>query len=407
MSSFIVGQNVKISSSDIFRDFFLSAQIETKNVVSQTSLQVLLSRNYNLSIDVKTTDSSSHVLQQLLCHQLDLPSNLLPYFDLYVLQKDNRVVRKLERFESPVITIANLDKISQDNKHVLTVRKSYWDISFDHDLLSNDVGLQLLYYQALRDVNGGCITSSAPKEVKHQLAQFEAQDRKSDFLTLVRTLKFYSFLHIEDCICDFPEPGSKVTVSVGAKELLIRLVHDPLNSLAKEHSFKVTRIRCWRLTACSETMLSKMNGSSTHTEQPNTVQRLELSFEYLMNKDNLKWINIESDQSVLISMCLQSMVQELLTRRTGTHFGSNTSSMSSSSSTYSLSSSSGSRNSWSFLKRDSQTGLLCSGSNGSSQESISSSSMNGSSQTNSGIKYNARIRRVENDAFVGIGDDDL
>lgn len=37
-----------------------------------------------------------------------------------------------------------------------------------------------------------------------------------------------------------------------------------------------------------------------------------MSFEYLMARDKLQWITIVSDQAVLMSMCLQSMVEELL-----------------------------------------------------------------------------------------------
>lgn len=371
-----------------------------------------MSRNNTFSVDVKTTDSTSFVLQQILCQQLDLPKTLLPYFDLFVVKiKDpsrskSSIVRKLERFESPFISLASLNKLNED-RNFLTIRKSYWDPSFDHDILSNDVAHMLLYCQALRDFHDEWLTSSSPKEVKHQLMQFEKQDRKHDFLNLVRTLRFYSYIHIENSICDFPESGTKATISIGAKELLIRPQNvDSLNDHAKEFAFKVTRIRCWRLTTCTETILSKTPASSNSSDQLNGTQRLELSFEYLLNKDNLRWINIDSDQSVLISMCLHSMVQELLTRRSGAFLGSGSASVSSSSSTYSLSSSGGSRNSssWSFLKKESRpSGLL---SNGSSQESISSSSINGSNRS-SGIKYNARIRRVENDAFIGIGDDDL
>lgn len=45
--------------------------------------------------------------------------------------------------------------------------------------------------------------------------------------------------------------------------------------------------------------------------------RLELSFEYLMAKDKLQWISICSPQAILISVCLQAIVDELLLQKVG------------------------------------------------------------------------------------------
>lgn len=44
---------------------------------------------------------------------------------------------------------------------------------------------------------------------------------------------------------------------------------------------------------------------------------LELSFEYLIAADNLQWITVSSDQAILMSVCLQSMIDELLLKHVG------------------------------------------------------------------------------------------
>lgn len=44
---------------------------------------------------------------------------------------------------------------------------------------------------------------------------------------------------------------------------------------------------------------------------------MELSFEYLMAKNSLQWITIRSEHAMLISVCLQSIVDELLNQRDG------------------------------------------------------------------------------------------
>ena len=44
---------------------------------------------------------------------------------------------------------------------------------------------------------------------------------------------------------------------------------------------------------------------------------LELSFEYLIDKNKLQWITISSEQAILMSVCLQSMIDELLLKKKG------------------------------------------------------------------------------------------
>lgn len=47
---------------------------------------------------------------------------------------------------------------------------------------------------------------------------------------------------------------------------------------------------------------------------------MELSFEYLMSKSCLKWITIASEQAMLMFVCLQNMVDELLNKKDGNDF---------------------------------------------------------------------------------------
>ena len=72
-----------------------------------------------------------------------------------------------------------------------------------------------------------------------------------------------------------------------------------------------------------------MNGKSASQQQQQQPQQqqhraetvqLELAFEYLMSKDSLQWIRIVSDQAILMSVCLQRMVDELLLKKQGKRF---------------------------------------------------------------------------------------
>lgn len=454
-------QNAKISSSELFQKFFLSSQIETsrfRDVIGSSgstrlALQVFLTKSDSFVVEVSNTDSTDAVMSAI-AKQINLPTGMMPYFSLFIVQEDNqvndqdrsdiderinslsncswsqsaslRLIRKLQSFESPFLSMTTLNRTYPGKKHMITIRKSYFDNSFDEDICRSDAGLLLLHSQAVCDVEQGWISLS--REVKHQLTHFQKEGRRKQYLDLIRTLKYYSYTHFDNCLSDYPSEGSRCLISVGGREIVIRPKGD-ISSTNKDMSFKVTRVRCWRLTTIPE-----IRGKNTCY---NELSRLELSFEYLINRDQLRWITIESDQAVLISMSLQGMVEELLNKRKGQRIGSTLSSSTSSHSSLSSSSpsstcssssiyskgssSNNSNNNSPWLSSDSSSHQLRKESRKSldalsscsSQESITSSSTmganpNSSTTMTSTIKYDVRLKRVtDNDAFEGIGDDDL
>ncbi|MEE6515309.1 hypothetical protein FKM82_023955, partial [Ascaphus truei] len=183
---------------------------------------------------------------------------------------------------------------------------SYWDASYDDDVMENRVGLNLLYAQTVSDIERGWIQVN--KEQLRQLKSLQEKVSKKEFIQLAQTLKHYGYLKFEPCVTDFPEKGCQVIVSAGNNELnfQVRLPSEQM----KEGSFKVTRMRCWRVT--SSVPLNNGTGSPNKTEV-----KLELAFEYLMSKDRLQWITISSPQAIMMSICLQSMVDELMVKKSG------------------------------------------------------------------------------------------
>lgn len=173
--------------------------------------------------------------------------------------------------------------------------------------------------------------------------------------------------------------------------------------------------------------ISAVNGSANN-RAASGHNRLELSFEYLMHKDELRWITVMSEQAILISICLQSMVDELLSRRKGLKVPGD----------YCTRQIDVRRGSWSYMKRDgsshqlnkmvrsvsTDSGFVDNGLNG-SVKGFKVSCCALVIRLNSVIydvvvllfacQYNAKkgsiIKTsrplVENNAFDGIGDDDL
>lgn len=405
-----VGQDPQLVNADLFNGFLLSAQQETSCVKCQeVPLDVFLMNGYKISLSIMTTERSDQVLEKA-CHQLSLPSEYVYYFSLFLIKReedgDITVSRKLQDFESPYISQKSIQGV-----HRVVLRKSYWDPGYDLELMSNQVALNLLYVQTVADVERGWVVSS--KDVKQQLASLQARGAKKEYLDVARTLKFYGFLQFRPCLCDYPHPGCQVLVSIGNRELNLR-VRMAEGQNMREGSFKVTRMRCWRITTLHNNAETNSGGSSSNTN-PGQSQ-LELSFEYLMSKDKLQWITIASEQAILMSVCLQSMVDELLLKKTGMKRkqpGNRTR-----------------KGSWSYMKRDGSSHWI-SVSQSASSDGISSNinSTNGDIKSPTKTEFSTSSMRklsdklssvslkssskqtphpfVENDAFEGIGDEDL
>ncbi|KAK7863145.1 hypothetical protein R5R35_012761 [Gryllus longicercus] len=361
-----IGQNPQLVSSDLFNGFLLSAQQETCCETNQeVPLEVFLMNGFQISLKVLTTERSDQVLEKV-CQQINLASEYVYYFSLFLIKREDdgdiTVLRKLQDFESPYISQKSIQGV-----HRVVLRKSYWDPSYDLELLQDKVALNLLYVQTVADVERGWVLIGT--DTQQQLASLQSRGAKREYLELARTLKYYGFLQFRPCVCDYPRPGSRV-----------------LNGDASA------------------------SGCSSKT-QPKP--KLELSFEYLMSKDRLQWITIASEQAILMSVCLQAMVDELLLKKTGTprkQPGDRAR-----------------KGSWSYMKRDGSSQLI---SHSNSVDSISSNSDSANGEvkftpktesTTSMRKLSEKLSSVtlkssnkpipepfvENDAFEGIGDDDL
>ncbi|RXG59858.1 Sorting nexin-17 [Armadillidium vulgare] len=332
-----LSQDARVLNSDIFNGWLVWAQNETQHIngMEEVVLDVYLMNGQKFTFKVSPTLQTNDLLEKV-CRHIHLPKHLIYYFSLYLMKLDNRdftIVKALQDFESPYIS----QKCSRMPLKIV-LRKSYWNLNNDFTVAEDKVGLNLLYIQTMAEIEKGWI--SASKDIMRRLAAFQARGAKMEYLRLAQTLKFYGYTHFQKCTCDFPEENTPVLVSAGNKELNIRLFqnatdvddNDDSNPLQlnhrsdglsfedlrirdqsgvfKEGSFRVTRMRCWRISSIKEPVQS-VRGNDGY------MSSLELSFEYLMSKDEMRWIKLRSPQAVLISLCLQGMVQELLGNKRG------------------------------------------------------------------------------------------
>ncbi|XP_032677769.1 sorting nexin-17 [Odontomachus brunneus] len=293
-----IGQNIAINNSEILNGFLLNAQEETIGGPSKNeTLDIFLMNGSKIFLNVSTGEHSGQVLKTL-CKHIKLLDKYHFHFALFIImQEDNgsiKILRKLQDFESPFITYKNMRPMGTR----VVLRKSYWDTTYDIELLNDPIALNLLYTQAMAEIHAGWIPVT--KELQQHLESLEKSGDKEEYLNVARTLKYYGYIQFAPCFCDYPQHGSRVLLAIGRNELNLRIL-----SSKEEHEvvFKVSRMRCWRITT--------MQNGMQHCEDNNECN-LELSFEYLVARNELQWITIASEQAILMSVCLQAMIDELL-----------------------------------------------------------------------------------------------
>ncbi|XP_072941644.1 sorting nexin-17 [Epargyreus clarus] len=398
----LVGQNPVLANSDILITFLFSAQQETHSVkVHEVDIEILLMNGYRIPLSVSSTDSSNTVLD-IACNYINLSKDLTKYFSLYLFNwscaKDGQpALKKLEEYESPYIS---QKYVRPEDKIVL--RKSYWDPCYDHDMITDRVSLDLLYLQVIEDIDLGWIT--ADPQTKEILSSYEAKKQKREYIELARTLRHYGRIPAGEAVTDAcnvagdAEGSCRVRVSLASKELtLMTTTHPP-----REQRFKVTRMRCWRITTLHNVEKLQSNGHGQQSLLEECNKNFELSFEYLLSKDNLTWITLKTENAIFISVCLQSIVEELMRQKSGAGPASPR----------------GRRAALTYLRRDGSSQLVTPSSSSDTLSSVNGDSYNSGSSREifsvqkltekfASVAFKTGRDCVENNAFEAIGDEEL
>ncbi|XP_002002841.3 sorting nexin-17 [Drosophila mojavensis] len=321
----IIGQDAGIARLPYLQQFLQRAQLDTalaecsvSREDEQQQLQVEVYSGWapgpgggsgvQLLVNCHVQQNASALLQSV-CRMLQVPDELMQFFCLYLMRHveapEERasscsstpddpsavlLLRRLMDFESPYISRMHAQPCQ------LLLRTCYWNSRWDAKLLGNSVALNLLYNQTLADVAREWIICTP--EMRRELCSLQLQSRPLQYLELVRQLPSYGCLQFGAAQVDYPELDTTAVVTIGNRELSLRTAR---GAKIYETKFRVTRMRCWRVSAMHNTYESR--------DQPT---QLQLSFEYLMSKQTLRWITITSQQAMLMSVSLQAMVDELL-----------------------------------------------------------------------------------------------
>jgi sorting nexin-17 len=266
------------------------AQHETSGEkVEKRNIAVYLPNGHRLSFDVWNNESTSSLLA-MVADELKLRADWIHHFSIFMFRRNSNgtwsVLRKLGDYESPYVSLS-----WKTSDFRLVLRKCNWDNSKDEMLMDDRVGLHLLYVQTVSDIENGWI--SVPKEHLKALTVLQSRGEKVEYLRHARQLKFYGTIKFSSCQSSFVNPGSLLAVYIGNREIIF------VTSERQEVVFKLTRVKCWRISLVHETRGIKA----------------ELSFEYLTGNDKLEWFSIVSEEAVLMASCLQEMVADMVAKQ--------------------------------------------------------------------------------------------
>ena len=293
----------KLANSDIFATFLARAQQETQLEESiPVNFQMFLMNGSKIKINIQSTDKTDVILESAMA-ALGIDEELTYYFCLYLVKSNSQgncvLLRQLQEFECPYLSLKTLEN---SDTFKIVIRKSYWDQSFDKTVWKNRIGLNLLNVQAENDVKEGWTICN--DEAKRRLSGLKARGSKKEFVEFCQTLQNYGCFQLEPCITNFPNEKTKVLITIGNYELDFKLTM-PDKSI-KHEKFLVTRIKSWRVSSIRE-----------KNEQEIFEDTFLLCFEYLVSRNNLEWIRVKTDQAILLSMSIKSMVDEMLRKRRG------------------------------------------------------------------------------------------
>jgi hypothetical protein len=87
----------------------------------------------------------------------------------------------------------------------------------DSKFFEDKTGLNLLYIQAVAELEWGWVKPTA--EQREELEQLRDTNSKKKFLTLINSTGFYGFIHLKECVVNYPEKNTRVRISVGNSQI--------------------------------------------------------------------------------------------------------------------------------------------------------------------------------------------
>ncbi|KAM9051086.1 sorting nexin-31 isoform 8-T8 [Megaptera novaeangliae] len=173
--------------SDVFVDFLKLVQLDTFSITTKkASLDIFLPDGRSIKVEILTSDTAERVLE-VVSRKIGLCQELLGYFGLFLIRsyKEGKlsVIKKLVDFELPYVSLRS----SEVENFQVGLRKWYLDPSLDSRLMDCRAAVDLIYMQAIQDIEKEW---AKPTEVQRQkLEALQKEDNQTKAFLLSSCLK--------------------------------------------------------------------------------------------------------------------------------------------------------------------------------------------------------------------------
>ncbi|XP_064332994.1 sorting nexin-31 isoform X3 [Camelus dromedarius] len=181
-------QNVTVDPnmlrSDVFVDFLKLVQLDTFSITTKkVSLDIFLPDGRSIKVEALTSDTAERVLE-VVSHKVGLCRELLGFFGLFLIQfcKEGKlsVMKKLVDFELPYVSLRS----SEVENCGIGLRKWYLDPSLDSRLMDCRVAVDLIYMQAIQDIEKEWAKPTEEQKQKLEALRKEDNQTKGSLLDM-------------------------------------------------------------------------------------------------------------------------------------------------------------------------------------------------------------------------------
>ncbi|KAI0219779.1 Sorting nexin-27 [Lamellibrachia satsuma] len=272
-----------IAESDIMQEFLAASDDEqdNTNTVSDVELKVLLPDRNVVTVTVRKNSTTDQVFDAVV-DKVDMTEELSQYFALFETE-DYTFERKLQANEFPHNVY--IQSYGTATPTCIKLRRWLFSVSREKDICQNPQMLSFFFWQAVDDVGRGQIK---PVDRLYELKALQEQEKKVEYLTLVRQLEGYGELSFPHCGCDSRKGG---------------------------HVIPVVSFESFKLQACKEdgTLESQViEFPWTGIQQYETDEEgISFNFEFVRSGKKPRWVKIFSSYFVYLYECFERIKTEL------------------------------------------------------------------------------------------------
>ncbi|KAK2182525.1 hypothetical protein NP493_352g06007 [Ridgeia piscesae] len=272
-----------IAESDIMQEFLAASddEQENTNTVNDVELKVLLPDRSVVTVTVRKNSTTDQVFDAVV-DKVDMPEEMTQYFALFETE-DYTFERKLQSNEFPHNIY--IQSYGTATPTCIKLRRWLFSMNRERHVCGDQQMLNYFFWQAVDDVGRGQIK---PADRLYELKALQEQEKKVEYLALVRQLEGYGELSFPHCGCDSRKEG---------------------------HVIPVVSFDSFKLHACKE------DGSleSQVIEFPWTgIQQYEtddegmsFNFEFIRTGKKPRWVKIFSSYFVYLYECFERIKTEL------------------------------------------------------------------------------------------------